>query len=84
MNAPAMHLYITHALYFEIYTSPLEGIQLICPSQDMKRSFVGAHASSCIKHHVQPYGIWLTWDARSHPMCVYTERKFYLIIIHKI
>ena len=26
---PAVHLYITHALYFEIYTPPLEGIQLM-------------------------------------------------------
>ena len=26
---PAMHLYITHSLYFEIYTEPLEGIQLM-------------------------------------------------------
>ena len=26
---PAMYLYITHALYFDIYTTPLEGIQLM-------------------------------------------------------
>ena len=54
---PAMHLCITHALYFEIYTPPCEGIQAdtadVDPMQDMKRSFVCA--SSCIKHYVQPF-----------------------------
>ena len=37
---PAMHLYIMHALYFEIYTPPLEGIQLI--------SIAGYEAFVCV------------------------------------
>ena len=37
---PAMHLYIMHALYFEIYTSPLEGIHLI--------SIAGYEAFVCV------------------------------------
>ena len=52
---PAMHLYITHAIYFEIYTQPLEeGIQLM--------SIARYEAFICVcfflyKHYVQPsYG----------------------------
>ena len=58
---PAMHLYITHALYFEIYTTLLEVIQLM--------SIAGYEAFVCVcflKHYVQPY-ILLPWDAHSRP-----------------
>ena len=58
---PTMHLYITHALYFEIYTTLLEIIQLM--------SIAGYEAFVCVcflKHYVQPY-ILLPWDARSRP-----------------
>ena len=37
---PAMHLYITHALYFEIYTTLLEDIQLM--------SIAGYEAYVCV------------------------------------
>ena len=62
---PAMHLYITYALYFEIYTTLLEVIQLM--------SIAGSEAyvcvclsSSCIKYYVQPsYGYRETPVVRS-------------------
>ena len=38
--APAMQLYITHALYFEIYTSPLEGIWLMSIAAARYEAFV--------------------------------------------
>ena len=37
---PAIHLYIMHALYFEIYTQPLEGIQMM--------SITGYEAFVCV------------------------------------
>ena len=68
---PAMHLYITHALYYEIYTTLLEVIQLM--------SITGYDAYVCVCFFVYKTlcadFIWLPWDARSCPyvcLCVYT------------
>ena len=71
-------MFITHPLYFKIYTLPLEGIQLMSmmASQDIKHSFMCA--SSCIKHYVQPsYGCCGTPVVAR--MCVCTVRKNYFI-----
>ena len=61
---PAMHLYIRHALYFEIYTKLLEVIQLM--------SIAGYEAYICVFFFVHKTlcaaFIWLPWDARS---CLY-------------
>ena len=79
---PTMHLYIMHTLYFEIYTPPLEDIQLM--------SIAGYEAfvcvcffvyKTCIKH-VQPF-IWLPWDAHSRFYVCLSARIFFNLI-HKI
>ena len=78
---PAMHLCIMHTLYFEIYTTLLEVIQLM--------SIAGYEAYVCVCFFmyktVHASFIWLPWDARSCPVCVliYTARKVYLIQIQK-
>ena len=73
---PALHLYIPHALYFKIYTTLLEVIQLM--------SIAGYEAYVCMcffvykKHYVQPsYGCRGTRVVAR--VCVYTARKNYLI-----
>ena len=67
---PAMHLYITHALYFEIYTLPLEGIQLA----DVHRRICSV--GLCVLLHVKPF-IWLPWDVSSRPyVCTSTTLPF--------
>ena len=49
----------------------LEGIQLM--------SITGYETFVCVLlRYVQPF-IWLPWDARSRPMCVYTSRTNYYI-----
>ena len=48
---PVMHLYITHALYFEIYTPSLEGIQLM--------SIAGYEVLVCVCFFVSLEGIQL-------------------------
>ena len=75
---PAMHLYITHALYFEIYTTLLEVIQLM--------SIAGYEAYVCVCFFVYKTFcaafIWLPWDTRSHPyVCLYCTKNY---LIHKI
>ena len=70
---PSMHLYITHALYFEIYTTYtlLEVIQL------MSIAGYETYVCMCIKRYVQP-----SYGCRGTPvvarMCVYTVRKIFL------
>ena len=66
-----MHLYITHALYFEIYTTLLEVIQLM--------SITGYEAYVCVcfvyKTLCSAF-IWLLWDTRSRPyVCLYCAKK---------
>ena len=75
---PVMHLYITHALYFEIYTTPLEGIQLM--------SIAGYEAYVCVCFFVYKTlcaaFIWLPWDARSCPyVCLYCAQNY---LIHNL
>ena len=62
---PAMHLYITHALNFEIYTTLLEVIQLM--------SIAGYEAYVCVcffMYKTLCAFIWLPWDTRS---CLYVR-----------
>ena len=59
----AIHLYITHALYFEIYTMLLKAILL------QLMSIAGYEAYVCVCFFVYKTlcaaFIWLPWDARS-------------------
>ena len=75
---PAMHLYITHALYFEICTTLLEVIQLM--------SIAGYEAYVCMCFFMYKTlcaaFIWLRGTPVVASMCVYTARKQYLI--HKL
>ena len=69
---PSMHIYITHALYFEIYTTLLEVIQLM--------SIAGYETYVCMCFFVYKTlcaaFIWLPWDARSCPyVCLYCAEK---------
>ena len=69
---PAMHLYITHALYYEIYTMLLEVIQLM--------SIAGYEAYVCMCFFMYKTlcaaFIWLPWDAHSRPyVCLYCTKK---------
>ena len=68
---PAMHLYITYALYFEIYTTL---IQLM--------SIAGYEAYVCVCFFmyktVFAAFIWLPWDARGSPyVCLYCVKKLF-------
>ena len=69
---PVMHLYITHALYFEIYTTLLEVIQLM--------SIAGYEAYVCMCFFTYKTlcaaFIWLPWDARSRPYVFILHKKF--------
>ena len=65
-------LYTTHALYFEIYTTLLEVIQLM--------SIAGYEAYVCMCFFVYKTVcaafIWLPWDTRSRPyVCLYRAKK---------
>ena len=69
---PAMHLYIMHILYFEIYTTLLEVIQLM--------SIAGYEAYVCVCSFAYKTlcadFIWLPWDACSRPyVCLYCAKK---------
>ena len=59
---PAMHLYITHVLYFEIYTTLLAVIQL------MSIARYEAYVCVCFFMYKTLCAafIWLPWDARSY------------------
>ena len=72
---PAMHLYITHALYFEICTTII---------QLMSIAGYEAYVCVCILMYktVCAAFIWLPWDARSCPcVCLYCAKKCF---IHKM
>ena len=78
---PAMHLYITYALYFEIYTTLLEVIKLM--------SIAGYEAYVCgyffgYKTLCAAF-IWLRWDGRSRRyVCLYcAEKKLYIKFNYK-
>ena len=67
-----MHLYITHALYLEIYTMLLEVIQLL--------PIAGYEAYVCVRFFMYKTKcaafIWLPWDARSCLyVCLYCAKK---------
>ena len=66
--------YITHAVYFEIYTTLLEVIQLM--------SIAGYEAYVCVCFFMYktlcPAFIWLPWDACSRPyVCLYCVKKLF-------
>ena len=67
-------LYITHALYFEIYTPPLEGIQLI------SNTGYGAYVCVCFyEYKILCAALRMAAVGRSKsPVCVYTARRNYL------
>ena len=68
-----MHLYITHALYFEIYTKLLEVIQL------MFIAGYEAYVCACffLYKTLCAAFIWLPWDARSHLyVCLYYAKNY--------
>ena len=76
---PAMNLYITHALYFEFCTPPLEVIQLMF--------IAGYEAYVCVCFFMYKTlcaaFIWLLWDARSRSyVCLYCAKKYYIKYIY--
>ena len=82
---PAMHLYITHTFYFEIYTSPIEGIQLMSIAGYEAFVFVCFFASKtlCAALHMaavgRPYSpVCLFIRLFLHVTCIYD----YVILCH--
>ena len=68
---PAMQFYITHALYFKIYTPFREGIQLM--------SIAGYDAFVCVRFFAYKYSYGFCGTPVVARMCVYTAPKNYYI-----
>ena len=74
---PAMHLYITQTLYFEIYTMLLEVIQLMSIAEYEAYVCVCFFAYKPLQY-VQPF-IRLPWDTHSRPCLSILRGIFYLL-----